>query len=240
MQKIEVHARLKQKLEAYQPALATPRLLQDTPILLLVGISGAGKDSIKQELLKSGDYHHIVSHTTRAPRANHGVMEQDGTAYHFISLGEAEKMLDEHAYVEAKMYSGNIYGTSVAEIQAAHDTKKIAVTDMEIQGVAEYMDIDPNIKAVFVLPPSYQVWQERFMKRYGGDVEQGDFKKRMHTAWQELEHALHTPYFHFVVNDSLELAVAEVNRIATDTQIDHTKADAARAIAEELASSIIP
>ena len=236
---LEVHARLQQKLASYQPSETTAELIKQTPILLLVGISGAGKDSIKQELLKTNRYHNIISHTTRPPRKNHEILEQDGINYHFIDLATAEKMLDEHAFVEAKMYSGNVYGTSVTEIQAAHDTHQVATAAIEIQGVAEYMAIDPHIKAVFILPPSYKIWQERFVQRYGGDIDQVDFERRVHTARQELEHALHTPYFHFVVNDSLPVAVAEVDRIANSTQADATAEITARHIAQELHNNIL-
>jgi guanylate kinase len=239
MDSTEVHDRLKQKLESYQAAPKTAELLKNTPILLLVGISGAGKDSIKHELLKTGDYHHIVSHTTRAPRENHGAMERDGIDYHFTSLAEAEKMLDNQAFVEAKMYSGNIYGTSVAEIQKAHDTHKIATTTMEVQGVAEYMTIDPDTKAVFILPPSYKVWQERFTGRYGGTFDQEDYTRRLHTAGMELQHVLHTHYFHFVVNDSLEAAVAAVNRIATGVVTNPEQQTEARHVAELLCQEFL-
>src|SRR5438045_5836424 len=112
---------LAQKLSDYQPDQAATQLIHDTPILLLVGPTGAGKDSVKDKLLNTGRFHHIISHTTRPPRINHGVVEQDGREYHFIDKAIAEKMLDEHAFIEAKIYSDNVYGTSVAEIQAAHD-----------------------------------------------------------------------------------------------------------------------
>src|ERR1017187_10625242 len=104
---------LARKLAAYKPAPATAKLVKSTPILLLVGPTGAGKDSLKDKLLATGQYHHIVSHTTRPPRINHGVVEQDGREYHFIDQATAEKMLDNKALIEAKIYSGNLYGTSV-------------------------------------------------------------------------------------------------------------------------------
>jgi guanylate kinase len=165
-------------------------------------------------------------------------LEEDGTDYHFISLEEAETMLDSHAYVEAKMYSGNVYGTSVAEIQAAHDANKIATTDIEVQGVAEYMAIDPNIHAVFILPPSYKVWQERLVKRYGGAINQADFEKRMHTALRELEHALNAPYFHFVVSSDLDQTVKQVDNIANSGKADKAFEEAARTIAHQLVHDI--
>ncbi|HEY5152503.1 MAG TPA: hypothetical protein VII55_00865, partial [Candidatus Saccharimonadales bacterium] len=135
---------LARKLSAYRPAQSTAELIKKTPILLLVGPTGAGKDSLKDKLLATGDYHHIISHTTRPPRINHGVIEQDGREYHFIDAHKAKKMLDDQALIEAKIYSGNLYGTSVAEIQAAKDEGKIAMTDIEVQGVAEYKTLDPN------------------------------------------------------------------------------------------------
>ena len=139
-----MHDSLAGKLAAYEPDDSAKKLIKTTQILLLVGPTGAGKDSLKDKLLETGEYHHIVSHTTRKPRINHGVVEQDGREYHFINKAEAERMLDNHELIEAKMYSGNLYGTSVAEIKAAHDNDKIAMTDIEVQGVAEYKQLDPG------------------------------------------------------------------------------------------------
>jgi len=238
MESTEVHARLKQKLEAYKPSEETVALVRATPVLLLVGISGAGKDSITKGLLKTGRYHQLVSHTTRQPRENDGVMERDGVEYHFITLEESERMVDAGAYVEANIYGTNVYGTSATEIQMAHDAHKIAVTDLEVQGVADYMQIDPdNTKAVFILPPNYEVWQKRLSKRYGTTMDQADFEKRMATALQEIEHALRTPYFSFVVNDSLENAVAEVDRIAKG-EPETTQKETAHRVAAALAYSL--
>jgi guanylate kinase len=158
---------LKQKLDQYKPSAATIELVKNTPITMLVGVSGAGKNSISDRLLKTGHYHWIISHTTRQPRENQGVAEQNGREYHFINFAQAEDMLDSGAYVEAKWYGGNIYGTSAAEIQAAHDEGKVALGDVEVQGVAEYMSISDNICAIFVVPPSYEAWRERlFPVRY--------------------------------------------------------------------------
>src|SRR4051812_20106709 len=105
-------------LANYEPTEQTKQLIRETPILLLVGPTGAGKDSVKDKLLESGKFHHIISHTTRPPRINHGIPEEDGVDYHFISKNEAVKLLENHEMIEAKMYSGNVYGTSAAEIQA--------------------------------------------------------------------------------------------------------------------------
>jgi guanylate kinase len=212
------------KLENYQPGAQVKQLIAEVPTLLLVGISGVGKDTIKQILLTAGKYHHIVSHTTRSPRKNHGIMEQSGVDYHFIDYKTAENMLDNQGYVEAKRYGNNIYGTSVAEFQMAHDEQKIAVTDLEVQGVEEYMQLAPkSVKPVFILPPNFEEWQRRVIERYGNDHEDHavDIQRRQDTAKQELEHLLKSDYFYCVVNEDLEDTVKIVDSIAKGGALDN-------------------
>lgn len=52
-------------------------------MLLLVGMTCSGKDTIKKELLKKG-MDGVVTYTTRPPRPK----EIDGMSYHFISKDE--------------------------------------------------------------------------------------------------------------------------------------------------------
>jgi guanylate kinase len=184
-------------------------LVRLTPILLLVGVAGSGKDSVKRELLKTGNYHDIVSHTTRQPRANNGVLEQEGVNYHFIDVVEAKRMLQAQEFVEAKLiHNRDVYGTSITEIQKARADGKIAVTDLDVQGVAEY-------KELFILPPNYVEWMRRLQARYSGSTaDKADIDRRMHTAIDELTEALAQPYYHFVVNENLDEAVKAVNSIA--------------------------
>ena len=207
---------LLERIANYRPSDAAIALLKTTPIALIVGISGAGKDTIVNELLKTGDYSPIVSHTTRAMRENAGVPEQDGVEYHFIDIPTATKMIDAEAFIETKIYSNNVYGTSVAEIQRIHDEGKIAISDVEVKGVAEYVALTPTVRPIFVLPPSYDVWQQRLMSRYGGDEAANveDIKRRLRIAHDELLHVRSTDYFSLVVNDDLKQTVQKVNELA--------------------------
>jgi guanylate kinase len=224
------------KLATYQPSAATVKLIKETPILLLVGPTGAGKDSLKDRLLETDKYHHIISHTTRLPRINHGIIEQDGREYHFIDQATAEKMLDEQSFVEAKIYSGNLYGTSDAEIRAAHDEHKVAMTDIEVQGVAEYKSLDPHVMAVFLLPPDFKTWQARLRRRYGDVVDAVDYRLRLQTALVEIEQLLNTDYYVALINDDLDEAFQAVQKITNTNQSPDDSA--ARAVAKQLAADI--
>lgn len=214
---MELDERLIEKVANYKPSQEAIAPIRTTPILFVVGITGAGKDTIQHKLVSEheNEYRFIVSHTTRAPRENHGTLEQDGVDYHFVDFTEVDRMLDAGEFVEAKVvHFDNVYGTSIAEIQAAKDENKIAITDIEVKGVKEYVDLGMNVKPVFLLPPSYDVWWERLMARYNGKMLDQDLHKRMQTALMEIEHAVATDYFYIVINDDLEDTVDLVNRIA--------------------------
>ena len=230
---------LSKVLQNYVPSDKTVELVQQTKIVLLVGIAGAGKDTIKHKLLETGRYHHIVSHTTRIPRVNNGIVEQDGVEYHFITPEASLEMVQSGAYVEAKFVHGTVYGTSVEEIRRAEEEHAIALTDVDVQGVDEYKRISDNVIAIFILPPNFDEWQRRLLARYGhGGADPLDIAKRMLTAIAELEHALKAPYYHFVVNDDLSRAVEVAGKIAhgddSFNEIDHQ----VRAQAEQLLADI--
>lgn len=206
------------KIAAYRPSPKAIAAVRSVRSILLVGISGAGKDTIKQRLLTTGRYRDIISHTTRKPRENRGKLEHDGVDYHFVSKDQIVKMLDDHELIEGNLYGGNVYATSVAEFEKTQQEGKIGIIDIDVNGVTVLKSIAPSrVCPVFLTPPSFDVWFERWKKRYGDDYRDhlDDFAKRKQTAIDELRHVLATPYYLFVINDDLEKALDEVSEIST-------------------------
>lgn len=220
---MELDARLIAKVTAYQPDMQRLAPYRDVPLLVFVGISGAGKNTVKSALFhkQSDGYHDFVTHTTRPPRQNHGVLEEDGVDYHFVGVATAERMLDNHDYIEANLYSNNIYGASIDELEKARQQHYIAVADIDVNGVANFVRLGLNVKPIFILPPSYDIWYQRMIKRYGGVVDKADFQKRIQTAREELQHALETDYFYLVVNDNLDETVELIHAIAHGAPTPH-------------------
>lgn len=93
---------LKNLIKNYQPNQAASDVVQRTKIVLLVGIFGAGKDTVKRRLLEDNEFADIVSYTTRQPRQNAGVLETPGVDYHFIDEA-AVNMLE-----KSRVYRGEI------------------------------------------------------------------------------------------------------------------------------------
>lgn len=222
----------------YHPPKAAREIIKNTKIALLVGISGAGKDSIKRELLKRDGFGEIVSHTTRQPRENEGVLEQDGRDYHFIDEDKARTMLREGDFVEAKFVHGTIYGTSIEEVRRAGEAGT-AITDIDVQGVSEYKAVSDKVVAIFVIPPSYEEWRRRLERRYTTHEEfLHEWPKRRESAIKELRRALELPYYHCVVNDDLDRAVEVTAEIAARPDIFTRKDDEARLLARDLLRKI--
>lgn len=218
---------LEKSVQDYRMSDATVELVRSTRLLLVAGIVGGGKNTVINELLKSDNYHEIVSHTTRAPRINHGVAEQEGTHYHFIDTEQAQKLLADEAFVEAKYVHGNVYGTSADELRKAHDNNKIAITDIDIHGVMEYLTIKPDTHAIFLLPPSVETWLKRLERRYGNlDDHQEEIHKRFTTAYQEITHIQQDKRFVIVINDDLETTVERIEQVvAGETEKSSEYAD---------------
>jgi guanylate kinase len=221
-------------VSTYKPSPKTVEIVQSTPILLIAGIVGAGKNTVINKLTEDTDkFEPITSHTTRLPRENHGILEQDGIDYHFVKLDDMKKLIEEQKLIEAKYVHGNVYATSSDELKSANKKNKIAVTDIDIQGVVEYLNIKPSTHAIFLLPPSVDTWLKRLERRYG-DLEQhkGELRKRLSTARQEIVHILQDKRFIIVINDDLGTTVERITGIISGDITESS--DYAEAVTEHL------
>lgn len=228
-------SKIEKLIREYQPSESVRQLVIRTKIVLLVGISGAGKDTTKQRLMQSPEFADIVSYTTRQPRQNKGIWEREGIDYNYIDEATAARLLESHAFVEAKFVHGTVYGTGVKQIQDIHDASKIAVTDIDVQGVDEYKKLSPGVVAIFLLPPNYQEWRRRLSVRYASQEEfDREWPKRYNSAIREITHALEVPYYHFVINDDIDETARIVREIASKPDVYNRKDDEARLAARDL------
>jgi guanylate kinase len=226
-------AEFKTALQDYhlsKPALQT---LSQTKLVILVAPTSSGRNTIIWQLLKTGDYYFIVSDTTRKPRINDGIPERSGHEYWFRSEQEVLDDIQGGKYLEAAIiHNQQVSGISVRELQKATDAGKIAITDADISGADNATKYKPDTVAIFVLPPNFEEWQRRIEHR--GSMEPAEFKRRMESACKEFEMALKRDYYHFIINDSIEHSVEQVNQIAkletTDTEMQRE----ARDLAEQL------
>ena len=231
---------IRELIDHYQPNARGQQLMRQTKIVLLVGITGAGKNTLLNEILKTGYFHDMVTSVTREPRINNGVMEQDGIDYHFLTEEQAVEKIKAGEYVEVSPVHERIYGVTVDEIQKAHDTNKIAIADITVLGVEKYKKISDDIIAIFVLPPSFTEWQKRVRQRFDSEEDfLADWPNRRKSSIMELQKALEAPYYHFVVNDELEKTVEACLKIIESDNKFHRQDDEKRLLARDLLDDIL-
>ena len=61
---------LKNQIDQYQISEKSLDILNSTSVVMMVSITGGGKNTIIEELLKTNKFHYVVSHTTRRRNAS--------------------------------------------------------------------------------------------------------------------------------------------------------------------------
>jgi guanylate kinase len=224
---------LEDKIKQYKPSPETIRKINEASLVIVASVVAGGKNTVTTEMIRRGGYRQIITNTTRAPRANEGVMETDGVEYHFMSLEQAEKLIDEQAFVEVKYVHGNVYGSTIAEIEQITSHGEIAIGDVDVQGVTEYLAMKPDTHAIFLLPPSVETWLARLTKRYGNLEDHAeDLAVRYQSALSEIQHVMSDQRFIVVINDDLETTVERIHGIVSGET--HETSEYAAAVAEHL------
>jgi len=209
------------------------QILANLNLVLLVGPTSSGKNTIIRELLKNDDYHYIISDTTRQPRANDGILEQDGREYWFRTEHEMLQELREGNFLEAAIiHNQQVSGTSIRELGKALSTNKTALAEIEIVGAGKTYAAKPDTIIIFNVPPSFDVWMGRLEGR--GQLPESEVRRRLETALAEYESALTHDYYRFVINDDVAETVATIDAMARQDAHDPSREYAARELVKEL------
>ena len=135
-------------------------------LVILSGVSGAGKDTIKKELLKRmEDFVTLPSFTSRERRP----IEEEGVQYHFITKEAFEEKIKKGDFYEYDVHHGNYYGTSRELLNEKIEQGKIIVKDIEVNGTENLIKLlgrDTRIVTIFL-----KVGKEELKKRL---FERGD------------------------------------------------------------------
>jgi guanylate kinase len=168
--------------------------------------SGAGKSSLARALIeREPTLATSVSHTTRAPRPG----EENGVHYHFVTMDEFRAMVDRGEFLEHARVFDNFYGTSQAAVQTLLDQNKNVILDIDWQGARAIREKMPNVKTVFILPPSREELRRR-LKGRGQDSDEV-IERRMRDAVSEMQH--YDEFDFVVVNDDFDAALADLGAI---------------------------
>ncbi len=176
------------------------------PVFVITGPSGVGKGTLIRALRERvPELELAVSATTRRARAG----ETHGVDYWFLGDDEFERRADEGDFVEHAEYSGRRYGTLRAELERRVANGIPVVLEIEVQGARQIRETMPEARQIFIAPPSDDALRARLVGRGTDSAE--DVDRRLRVAREELD--ARAEFGHVVVNDRLEDAVGELEKI---------------------------
>lgn len=189
--------------------------------------SGTGKTTVVERLVQIvADLALSRSYTSRAARPG----ERDGVDYNFVTRARFEQMVADDDFLEWADVFGNLYGTCASDVERDLARGHDIVLVIDVQGARQVRSRYANTAGIFVLPPSFDVLEQRLRGR-SKDPEAA-MQRRLRTARNEV--AAFAEYDYVIVNDELEACVA---RLAAIVLAERARLRSVRPEAEQIVAS---
>ncbi len=180
-------------------------------LVVISGPSGAGKTTVLREVFQRASAPLVasISATTRRPRPG----ELDGVDYHFLAPNEFARRREAGEFLECcEVYGrGDWYGTLKGEVAPRLAAGKWVVLEIDVHGTLAVLEHYPDAVTIFLRPSSMAELERRLRER--GTETEDALRRRLAVAAEELKSI--DRYRYQVINDDVELAVAELCRILT-------------------------
>ena len=183
-------------------------------LVILSSPSGAGKTSIARALVEENkNFLFSVSATTRKSRPG----EVNGREYHFLTVDEFRKKINDEQFLEHAKVFGNLYGTPLEPVMESINDGKDLIFDVDWQGGKQIRSssLSKFVISIFILPPSIKALKERLMKRAQDSSE--TVKDRMTKSIGEIMHW--KEYDYVIINNNFEQTLHEVKSIITSEKL---------------------
>jgi len=181
-------------------------------LFVVSGPSGVGKGTVCNGILERVENLKVsVSATTRLPRPG----DVEGVTYFFKSQEQFANMIKNGEFLEWAEYNGNRYGTPVSAVNDMLERGISVILEIDTQGALQVkakMSAQPNFKGailIFIAPSSF----EELKARLKGRATESDEEISRRIAAAEGEMALQSEYDYVVINDDLNKAIEETEKI---------------------------
>ena len=182
--------------------------INEGKVIIFSAPSGAGKTTIVRALLDSlSELSFSISACSRDPRGQ----EVNGKDYHFIGIEGFKNKIKNNEFVEwEEVYQDHFYGTLNSELIRIWNVNKTVVFDVDVKGgMSLKKKFGKKALAIFVMPPSLMVLEERLRNR-NTDSEQ-KIQQRLEKAEQEI--SLSSGFDVILKNDQLDNAISDAKAI---------------------------
>ena len=181
-------------------------------LIIFSAPSGSGKTTIVRHLLKTfpNQIEFSISATSRPKRG----VEENGKDYHYLTVEEFKQKIDNQEFLEwEEVYADTHYGTLRSEVDRIWAKGKHVIFDIDVEGGLNLKKIFGDIAlAVFVMPPSIKILEERLNTRSTDSTE--SIARRVAKAEKEIKTA--DLFDTFILNEVIEEALAKAEKLVGD------------------------
>jgi len=181
-------------------------------LIIFSAPSGSGKTTIVRHLLKvfASQIEFSISATSRPKRGK----EENGKDYYYLSPDEFKNKVEAGEFLEwEEVYAGTCYGTLKSEVERIWKSGKHVIFDIDVEGGLNLKNQFGNkALAIFVMPPSIKILEERLRSRSTDSAE--SIARRLEKAEKELKTA--KLFDRFILNEDLNLAFADAEKIVKE------------------------
>jgi guanylate kinase len=175
-------------------------------LIIISSPSGGGKGTLIKEVLKTvPNIGYSVSYTTRRMRDG----EENGRDYFFVSRAEFSGLIETAEFLEFAEVHGNLYGTSVNQIQQEISGGNDVILEIDVQGAESIRRKMPDAVGIFIMPPSFEVLRQRLTSRATEKKE--DLSLRLRNSINEVRQYEYFDYV--VVNNEVKQATNNLQNI---------------------------
>ena len=172
-------------------------------LVILSGVAGAGKDTIKKELIaRMENVESLPSITSRNKREG----DIEGKTYHFVSKAEFEEMIRNGEFYEYDIHHNNYYGVSKKILNDKLKSGKIIVKDIDVNGTQNLIDLlknDTKIITIFLRVPKEEL-KRRLVERVDKPSEEEIILRLNRFDYEESKISL---YDYVIKNNDFEKTV---------------------------------
>lgn len=189
-------------------------------LVVLSGVSGAGKDTIKKALIARMDnVESLPSYTDRAPRSG----EKPGEVYNFVSKEEFETMIENNEFYEYNVHHEHYYGTSRKLMNEKIKSGKVIVKDIDVNGTENLVKLlkdDTRVITIFLRVP-----KEILAKRLENRMGKPDYKEiTLRLNRFDYEESKIGMYDYVIKNNDLEKTINIITEIInSELKIEKTE-----------------
>ena len=179
-------------------------------LFVIAAPSGAGKTTLVKAMVdRNTDLKFSISYTTRKKRVN----EVEAKDYFFVTEAIFAELKAEGELLESALVFDNHYGTSRSQVEDHLADGHHVILEIDWQGAQQVRQSKPDCTTIFILPPSPEELGRRLRERRTDSASV--IERRLADALTDISHWAEFDYV--IINDDLELAVAELKSIFEGT-----------------------